>query len=66
MPQSLIKSLTKIGDILSLPLNSERLYKLTETYIVSNNKIINAINKPLPISAKEGLIKMFNSFKNNV
>jgi hypothetical protein len=52
--------------MLSLRLNNERLYKLTETYIVSNNKIINAINKPLPISAKEGLIKMFNSFKNNV
>jgi nucleoside-diphosphate-sugar epimerase len=63
VPQSLIKSLSKIGDILSLPLNSDRLYKLTETYIVSNNKIINAINKPLPISAKDGLIKTFNSFK---
>lgn len=63
VPQSLIKSLSKIGDMLSLPLNSERLYKLTETYIVSNNKIINAINKPLPISAKDGLIKTFNSFK---
>ena len=65
VPQSLIKSLSKLGDMLSLPLNSERLYKLTETYIVSNNKIINAINKPLPKSAKEGLIKTFNSFKNN-
>ena len=64
VPQSLIKSLSKIGDMLSLPLNSERLYKLTETYIVSNNKIINATNKPLPISTKEGLIKTFNSFEN--
>ena len=65
VPQSLIKSLSKIGDILNLPLNNERLHKLTETYIVSNNKIINAINKPLPISANEGLIRTFNSFKNN-
>ena len=63
VPESLIKSLSKLGDMLNLPLNSERLYKLTETYIVSNNKIINAINKPLPISAKDGLIKTFNSFK---
>jgi nucleoside-diphosphate-sugar epimerase len=63
VPKSLIKLLSKIGDLLSLPLNSERLYKLTETYIVSNNKIKNAINKPLPISAKDGLIKTFNSFK---
>ena len=66
MPQSLIKSLSKLGDMLSLPLNSERLYKLTETYIVSNNKIIKSINKPLPLTAKEGLIKTFNSFKTNV
>lgn len=64
VPQSLIKSFSKLGDILRLPLNSERLIKLTETYIVSNTKIKNAINKPLPISAKDGLIKTFNSFKN--
>ena len=63
VPKSLIKLLSKLGDTLSLPLNTERLQKLTETYIVSNNKIINAINKPLPISAKDGLIKTFNSFK---
>jgi nucleoside-diphosphate-sugar epimerase len=60
--QKLIKSISKIGDFLKLPLNSERLNKLTETYIVSNNKIITAMNKPLPLSAIEGLIKTFNSF----
>ena len=63
VPQSLIKSFSKLGDVLRLSLNTERLCKLTETYIVSNNKIKNAINKPLPISAKDGLIKTFNSFK---
>ncbi len=66
VPQSLINSLSKLGDLLRLPLNSNRLSKLTETYIVSNNKIKTAINKPLPISAKDGLIKTFNSFKTNV
>ena len=65
VPQSLIKFFSKFGDVLRLPLNTERLSKLTETYIVSNNKIKNAINKPLPISSKEGLIKTFNSFKKN-
>jgi nucleoside-diphosphate-sugar epimerase len=65
VPQSLIKLFSKLGDVFRLPLNSERLSKLTETYIVSNNKIKNAINKPLPISAKDGLIKTFNSFNNN-
>lgn len=57
-----IKTLSKIGNFLKLPLNSERLDKLTETYIVSNKKIKQAINKPLPISARDGLIKTFNSF----
>ena len=46
-----------------LPLNTERLNKLTETYLVSNKKIISAIKKPLPLTAKDGLIKTFNSFK---
>jgi nucleoside-diphosphate-sugar epimerase len=63
VPQPLIKFISKLGDVLRLPLNSERLNKLTETYIVSNIKIINAINKPLPISAKDGLINTFTSFK---
>ena len=63
LPKSLIKFFSKLGDVLRLPLNTERLCKLTETYIVSNNKIKNAIDKPLPISAKDGLIKTFNSFK---
>ncbi len=65
VPKSIIMLLSKFGDFLKLPLNSERLNKLTETYIVSNDKIRTAINKPLPISAKEGLIKTFNSFNTN-
>jgi nucleoside-diphosphate-sugar epimerase len=60
--KSIIKILSKIGDVFKFPLNTERLSKLTETYIVSNNKIITAINKPLPLSAKEGLVKTLNSF----
>lgn len=64
VPRSLIKLFSKIGDLLSMPLNSERLSKLTETYIVSNNKIKNAINKPLPLGSKEGLINTINSFNN--
>ncbi len=66
VPKSIIILLSQMGDFLKLPLNSERLSKLTETYIVSNNKIITAINKPLPLSAKEGLMKTLNSFNTNV
>ena len=63
--KSLIKALSKLGDLLRLPLNSETLCKLTETYIVSNQKIKNAINKPLPVTAKDGLMKTLNSFGNS-
>jgi nucleoside-diphosphate-sugar epimerase len=66
VPVSLIKILSKLGDIFKLPLNSERLSKLTETYIVSNTKIKAAINKPLPLTAREGLMKTLNSFNTNV
>src|SRR5690606_26024458 len=34
--QSFVKSLAKFGDYSHLPLNSERLQKLTENYVVSN------------------------------
>lgn len=65
IPSYLINFISKIGDIFKLPLDTERLNKLTETYIVSNYKIKKAINKPLPFAAKEGLIKTFNSFNTN-
>lgn len=64
IPLSWIKGVTKLGDHLHLPLNSERLQKLTENYVVSNSKILDAIGKSLPVSSKEGLLKTFESFKN--
>jgi len=63
-PKKMISFLAKIGDILYLPLNTERLQKLTESYVVSNNKIINEMRKPFPISAEAGLKITFNSFRN--
>lgn len=60
---SWIKGISKLGDFLHLPLNSERLQKLTENYIVSNKKIVASIGKPLPVNVKEGLLETFNSFK---
>lgn len=61
-----IKGLAAIGDKIKLPLNSERLKKLTENYVVSNNKIKKAlIIDALPISAKDGLTNTIKSFKNN-
>ena len=63
VPVPLIKWIAAVGDRLSLPLNSERLQKLTENYVVSNQKLLKAIGKPLPFSAREGLIKTFQSFE---
>jgi nucleoside-diphosphate-sugar epimerase len=63
IPSSWIKGVARLGDYLNLPLNSERLQKLTENYVVSNHKIVGAIGKPLPIGSKEGLLKTFHSFK---
>ena len=60
--KGLIQTLAKLGDVLRLPLTTERLQKLTESYVVSNQKIKNAIGKPLPVSSKEGLLKTFKSF----
>jgi nucleoside-diphosphate-sugar epimerase len=65
LSRSLIKVLARVGDILKLPLNSERLQKLTESYIVSNTKIKEALGKPLPVSSNDGLIRTFQSFADN-
>lgn len=60
----LISATAKMGDMMKLPLNSERLKKLTENYWVSNQKIKNALGiDQLPVSASEGLEKTIKSFK---
>ena len=59
-----IEGVASIGDKLHLPLNSERLHKLTSSYVVSNAKIKAAIGKPLPVSSREGLLKTFKSLNN--
>ena len=65
LSKNFIKVLARIGDLLKLPLNSERLQKLTESYIVSNAKIKEALGKQLPVSSKEGLMRTFQSFADN-
>ena len=65
IPKYIINTIAKLGDILKLPLNSERLDKLTESYLVSNQKLLEAINKPLPIQGASGLKKTIKSFQHN-
>ncbi len=64
--QTLIKLLASVGDVLKLPINSDRLQKLTVSYIVSNAKIKEALGKQLPVTSKEGLIQTFKSFSDDV
>jgi nucleoside-diphosphate-sugar epimerase len=62
----LIFLLAKIGTKIHLPLNTERLQKLTENYVVSNEKIKKTLNiKQMPISATEGFTKTIKSFDAN-
>ena len=60
---SFIRFIASTGDKIHLPLNSERLQKLTENYVVSNEKIVKALSKQLPVTAKEGLMMTFASFE---
>ena len=56
VPPVVIRSLARVGDVLRLPLNSERLSKLTESYEVSNAKIKRALGwERMPVTAREGL-----------
>ncbi|MEY4308577.1 MAG: hypothetical protein RL422_780 [Bacteroidota bacterium] len=63
--KTFIKVLARIGDFLKLPLNSERLQKLSESFVVSNAKIKDVLGKQLPVSSKNGLLKTFQSFSSN-
>jgi nucleoside-diphosphate-sugar epimerase len=61
-PKLFVRFIAKVGDLVPIPINSERLLKLTENYEVSNLKIKNAIQKKLPLSSKEGIKKTIASF----
>lgn len=65
IPKALVSLTAYIGNFLHLPLNEDRLQKLTENYIVSNKKIMSFIDEPLPISAEDGIINTIESFINH-
>lgn len=64
LPKGLMTSIAKVGGWLHLPLNPERLQKLTENYVSSNEKIKNALGvERMPVDAREGLQRTLESFK---
>lgn len=63
IPPPVIRLLARMGTILHLPFNSFRLNKLTENYIVSNNKIKQALQIDiLPVRAADGMKETIKSF----
>jgi len=64
LPKGLMNGVANVGGLLHMPLNPERLRKLTENYISSNAKIKAALGvERMPIDAKEGLRVTLDSFK---
>ena len=64
LPKGLMNGVAKIGGWLHLPLNPERLRKLTENYISSNEKIKKALGiDKMPVDARTGLQATLKSFK---
>ena len=64
LPKGLMNGVAKFGGLLHLPLNPERLRKLTENYISSNAKIKKALGvEKMPVDAREGLKVTLESFR---
>ncbi len=61
--KNFIRVLAKGGSILKLPFNTDRFEKLTENYVVSNEKIKKALDiSNLRVTSLEGLTNTFKSF----
>jgi len=64
LPKGLMTGFAKLGGYLHLPLNPERLQKLTENYVSSNAKIKKALGvERMPVDAREGLKVTLESFR---
>ena len=64
LPKGLMNGVARVGGWLHLPLDPERLRKLTENYISSNAKIKKALGvERMPVKAREGLRRTLEAFK---
>lgn len=64
LPKAMMTTLASLGTTLRLPLNKSRLQKLTENYVVSNEKIKRALGvTAMPVSAVDGLKRTIESFE---
>jgi hypothetical protein len=61
--KKLVTATARLGDLIHLPLNTERLDKLTENFVVDNTKIKNTLQiDKMPVTTKEGLTKTIHYF----
>lgn len=66
MPCGMVKFMASAGSLLHLPLNKERLRKLTENYVVDNGKIKRALCiERLPVDAADGIRQTIRSFSDH-
>lgn len=63
LPPSFVMALAKLGTKLNLPINEEKIVKLTGNYVVSNAKIKSVLETDLPMTAEKGLKQTIISFK---
>ena len=64
LPKGLMNGIAKVGGWLHMPLNPERLRKLTENYISSNAKIKAALGvERMPVDARTGLKRTLEAFR---
>lgn len=56
IPKTFINFISNVGTLIHLPLNNDRLQKLTENYVVSNEKIKKSLEiKSMPVKAEEAM-----------
>ena len=67
LPKGLMTGIAKVGGWLHLPLNPDRLQKLTENYVSSNAKIKAALGvDKMPVDARAGLHRTLESFRSDI
>lgn len=67
LPRGLMRFAARVGDVLHLPLNTERIEKLTEDSFVDNSELRRTLGwTKMPISAEDGMRSTLRSFLKGV
>ena len=63
LPKGLMRFMARVGDVLHLPLNTERLGKLVEDNVVDNTPLLRTLGwESMPVQAEDGLRSTLHSF----